>query len=426
MQVVYLGKSVLNKENFLKTMLPYLTFFFVKLLVESFIPIKSVSYLDAYKDVDWLITIKNNLYYYLNVWGELFKDARVLQFVNGFALICLFLSGIGISVEWKNNILYITFIILYLGLLLLTPFYQGMRYLIPLVPVLFYFAVSGIFYLVNSLYHRFSRFIAFTFVGFLITCSYAGTVNLTTQYSETPYMMDGPYLKSAIEMFDFIKKNTPKGSIVGYWKPRIMLLYGGRNGIVNQTYSDCIKRKTNYYVYYRNAYADQLPIDTLNAHSQSLKLVFANVDFKIFKITSNDLVADDANKYPNSEREIVKTIDYRDFSNSFSEGTEKFVGIWSNDTIKAKPFNLSKGNYILSIYSKGTKAAGQFPLNSIILNGKKLGQFYSRNEIENNELYLKLAETTEVELQLKLENDLNENGEDRNTLIQQINIYKVP
>ena len=84
-------------------------------------------------------------------------------------------------------------------------------------------------------------------------------------------------------MFGYIRNNTPAGGIIGFCKPRAMLLYTGRNSVVARSYEECISKKIGYLVYYKNTATEQLPLDSVNRHSATFPEVFRNADFIVFK-----------------------------------------------------------------------------------------------------------------------------------------------
>ena len=84
-------------------------------------------------------------------------------------------------------------------------------------------------------------------------------------------------------MLNYIKNNTSKNGIIGFCKPRAMLLYTGRNAVIPASYEECISKKIDYLVYYKNALAEQLPQDSIKDHSNIFSEVFRNDDFIVFK-----------------------------------------------------------------------------------------------------------------------------------------------
>ena len=429
MQVYYFRKELLRPKIMIAALLPYVVFFILNFLMNKLIPIPSVSYREAYEDAPLLDTIWNNIFYYTNVWKALVSDIKDLGQVDGIvAGVFILLFLVGISIKWRDNLLYIVFIICSFAPLFIAAFYQGLRYLIPVVPFFFYFMVKGAFYLTTSLYQKRGNRIAYFFVGLFAFFSLRSIALLSYTNYYTPFLMEGPYQPASLKLFEFLKQNTAKQDLIGFWKPRAMLLYSGRNSIVPRSYAECIVRNANYYVYYRNAGYDQIALDSLTLYPGRFTNIYEDEDFKVFKVVRNPMFntpPEIKDLKPMGAGELVLTINYDYFDSSILQGPEKLIPIWSNDIVSSKTFKLPAGNYLLSFYAKGTKAAGQFAQNKISLNEQVLGVFYSQEKPSRTDLLFELQSDGEVKLNLKLENDLMENNEDRNTLIYFINIYKV-
>ena len=427
MQVLYMRKELLKPKNLVIALLPYLTFFLMNLVLKMIIPIAPISYFVAYKDIPWLSTIWANVFYYINVWKELFSEMRDLNQIDGIvAGITLLFSLIGLSSNWKNNVLYIVFILCFLAPIIVAPFYQGLRYLIPIIPVFFYFMVKGVFYATTTLYFKRGNLIAYLFLGSLTLFSFRSIALLSRTNMTSPFMMEGPYLPTSQKLFDYLEKNTDKRSLIGFWKPRVMLLYSSRNSVIASDYAECMFKNADYYVWYRNAQYDQISLDSIVKHGEQFKSVFKNNDFEVFKINKNTMFnapAEIKEIKPANADELVLTINFDYFERSVIFGPEKLIPLWSTNVVKAKDFNLPEGNYLLSVYSKGTKAGGQFPVSQVILNDTLLGIFNSLEKATRSDFTFEVKKEKTLSLGLKMENDFQAKGEDRNAFIYFINIY---
>lgn len=426
MQIYCLRRELFKKSNLIHVLIPYAVFFICKTVLEILIPIKAVSYLNAYSDVSLLDTMWSNLFYYVNIWKELFAKVMFLEQIDGVMAgisICLFV--IGISVNWKENLLFLLFFSGSIGLLLLTPFTQGLRYLIPVLPAFFYFFVKGTFYIGRLLYTHYGNQIAYLLLSCFTFIS-IGSINKLNANIKSNQVLEGPYTNEAVKMFKFLKQNTSDTDLIGYWKPRAMLLYSDRNGVIPKSMNECLSKKADYYVYYRHAYADQIPLDTLLMQSDHFMNIYENINFKVFKFMREPLSNSSPLKdiKPANAGELIRIINHEHFDKSIIFGPEKFIPLWSNNPVASKSFDLPKGNYLLSIYCIGTPAGGEEPLNKIFLNDSVLGTFRSHEEAGRQDFPFKINEESNLQIKLKLENDIELNGEDRNTLVYFINIYK--
>jgi hypothetical protein len=105
------------------------------------------------------------------------------------------------------------------------PSFQGTRFLVPLVPLTFYYALSGIREL-NALavcHGVPNRVIFATFVG-ITALSYAG------RYSMHHYgpIADGIEKPESVALFDFVKESTTRDDVFVFSRPRALALFTGR------------------------------------------------------------------------------------------------------------------------------------------------------------------------------------------------------
>lgn len=285
-QFVKFRKDFFRLKTLLQMGIPPLVFLLLLFVSNRLIPIKSVSYLNQYANLDLGKTVWNNIFYYLKAWQELFVITDVIKNFNSFfTAFFLIFAFIGAITTAKKNMLFILFFSICMLLVLISPFYQGIRYLIPLVPFLFYFFIIGLRYVIFHVHvkNKLRQFTYYSAIGIIILLSII-TISVYTYQSSLPgNEAEGPYKKTSIAMWNYIKSNTNKNEIIGFCKPRAMLLYTGRNGVIATSYDECIKKKIDYLVYYKNAIAEQLPQDSIKRHLNTFSEVFRNDDFIVFK-----------------------------------------------------------------------------------------------------------------------------------------------
>ena len=266
--------------------IPPLMFLSLLFVTNQLIRVKSVTYLNQYLNLESVKTIWNNIFYYLKAWKELFAITDIIKNINSiFTAFFLAFAFAGAIATAKKNILYIVFFGVSMLLVLISPFYQGVRYLIPLVPFLFYFFITGFRYVIFhiNIKNKFKLPACYSMIGFIIFLSIT-TISIYTYQSLTSRQEgEGPYKKTSVAMLSFIKSNTNKNEIIGFCKPRAMLLYTGRNAVIPASYDECVRKKIDYLVYYKNAIAEQLPRDSIGSHQKDFSEVFRNVDFIVFK-----------------------------------------------------------------------------------------------------------------------------------------------
>lgn len=425
-QIFYLRKTLFEKKNLLLNVIPYLVVCLLHLCIVLFIPIKSVKYSDAYTNYSLLDTFFNNLLYYANTWQELFTDFYYLKEIAGIITgISLLLVAIGIKMFWRTYLPALIFCCSALALVLITPFYQGLRYLMPLIPFFFFFLVKGIFHLSTLISAKFNLHVGYVCLALLSCFSLAGLVNLNTYKSTNP-IIEGPYTREAIDMFNFLKQHTDTNDLIGHWKPRAMLLYSQRNAVIPHTIDECVSKKADYYVHYSEALTDQMPLDSLTAHPDWFLKIYENKKFKVFKIFKEAQFNAETKllSKPENVEELVKKVNYLQFDSSLVLKDEKTIPVWSNEAIASSNFELEAGHYILSVHARGTEAAGVKPQCRLLANDSILGNFICEPELTRHDFKLHLSKQSTLHFKLGLENDYSTKTEDRNAFIRYILIYK--
>ena len=288
-QVLIFRRDLFTLKRLLIILIPILVFLFFVILSGILIPVKPVTYLDQYANLQLGKTVWENISYYVNVWTELFATT---DGINNFAAIFtgFFITFVlvGVSIALRQNILFVSFFSFSMMLVLITPFRQGVRYLVPLVPFFFYFFITGFRYAVYHIYRRkkFKHLVYYSVTGLIILLSVKSILVYSYQSITSPPEREGPYKKTSIEMFNYIRNISSKNEIIAFLKPRAMLLYTGRNCIVPLSYEECIDREVDYFVYYKNAInnIEQLTLESIESHKDSFLEIFRNDDFIVFKV----------------------------------------------------------------------------------------------------------------------------------------------
>ncbi|MGH2647952.1 MAG: hypothetical protein ACRDE8_10310, partial [Ginsengibacter sp.] len=286
-QIIKSRRHIFSLKNILLIAIPVASFLFFLFLSTELITVKSVTYLDQYANLQFGKTVWENIFYYADVWRELFVTTYLINnFTATFTGFFLIFALIGAFTRVKQNMLFIIFFTMTLALVLISPFYQGLRYLMPVIPFLFYFFITGFSYAVSHIHrgNKFKALLYYSLTGIIIFLSINTILVRSHQSSISRQEADGPYKKTSIEMFDYIRNNSAKNEMIGFCKPRAMLLYTGRNAMIPVSYNECIKRNISYLVYYKRTTVEQLPLDSVKSHADNLHQVFGNDDFIICKV----------------------------------------------------------------------------------------------------------------------------------------------
>ncbi|MBX7168695.1 MAG: hypothetical protein K1X74_20330 [Pirellulales bacterium] len=115
----------------------------------------------------------------------------------------------------------------YMLLVIVFPFYQGARYIVPLLPLYLLYIVVGWQILLESLPETFRRRVVAVLVLF-VAGSYAA--RLTTL--DLGPMREGIGKPETVALFDEVRGHTPADAVVVFLKPRAMALFTGRKSTV--------------------------------------------------------------------------------------------------------------------------------------------------------------------------------------------------
>jgi hypothetical protein len=170
-------------------------------------------------NIDWLdnfldsYEIKN--YYYISVIASSFLIA---------------FSFIGLIKLWKTERTSPVFMytIAYVIVIIAFPYGDaGLRFLFPILPFIFLFAIEGMKICFGALNMRGSR-LAVVF-GALVLFSYHEQIEKILD--NTKNSCEGPQKPQAQKMFEYINRNLDAGKIIEFDKPRALALYTTMHGI---------------------------------------------------------------------------------------------------------------------------------------------------------------------------------------------------
>ncbi len=156
------------------------------------------------------------------------------QFFYGAPYPLIFYSGalgfvvLGVRASWARTPHFLFYCGTTLGLLVLWPFYQGVRFILPIVPFFFHFMLEGVRTVRSQLgprgvklFDAVSLSVGVLLIGSLCLASVAG-VQKNLRDQRMP--IEGPFSKEAREMFNFISTQTDPDDVIVFFKPRLMRL----------------------------------------------------------------------------------------------------------------------------------------------------------------------------------------------------------
>ena len=228
----------------------------------------------------------DNLSAYFALPADFFSDLPHSSIIYGFLL--PFILG-GIVLNFKRDFPLIAYLFLSYALFIVWPDTQGIRFLFPLLPILVYFAYRGMEATSFALTEHFPR------LGLWLTRGFWLFIAATFAWTSLGLARDnlaqgrGPYGNAfdpiSIEMFEFVKFNTPADSVIAFYKPRALRLFTDRDSLL---VDKCDALPLADYVVIRKSRGgvDQIsPADVTSCNPSVLVTeVFDNQKFTVYQI----------------------------------------------------------------------------------------------------------------------------------------------
>jgi hypothetical protein len=240
------------------------------------------SYFSQYAGLS-LETVRGFVVAYFNVFSLFFGEAKGWKYLY-YVVLIFFLLG-----AWerrKRETIFLLFFVLWMIVHITYPYWQGPRYIFPLLPIFIYFAFQGMKTAINKLPERYYQMGQGVLYGFwlliagifLFTSSANAYINLQNDRA-----ISGPFDPYSTEVYNYIKEKTPPDSVVIFFKPRVMLMMTDHPTIMS---TECDRMfKGDYLVLSRKVGENQQitpeKIDTCNL---PLNQVLKNNRFIVFEL----------------------------------------------------------------------------------------------------------------------------------------------
>ena len=266
-------------------LVPYFVFGLLTLANLMLFPAGEASHLEHLSTLS-LASLADNLSAYFAMPAYFFSDLPHADIIYG--LLLPFILG-GLVLNYKRDIHLVVYLFLSYALFIVWPDQQGIRFLFPLLPLLVYFAYRGMEAASFALTGRHRR------LGLWFTRVFWLVIAATFAWTSFGLARDnlaggrGPYGNVfdpiSLEMFEFIKSDTPADSVIAFYKPRALRLFTDRDSLLVDT---CDALPMADYVVLRKSRGavDQVsPADvtTCNPSVQVTEL-FDNEKFVVYQI----------------------------------------------------------------------------------------------------------------------------------------------
>lgn len=286
-----------KKKLFLASIYPYLLALVLVFVSERFIFAPATSNLS---DISAKADIWENAKFYFSLFRSYFDSIVVF----GYILYALFLVGLITSGFKKNNIIFTVFIIGTMVVNINLPYVQGLRYVFNILPFVFMYCAYGIKFIADlirklwkkvkpkdsksELYDFISRFMPkflYILAAFVVILSLVYPIDLIVENMKNRGYRspDDVYSSEAVEVYEYIKTNTPEDSVIAFEKPRALYLNTGhksfRNGFNEHDLFDA-----DYYLSCRTDKVEFAEHEDVTARIEGCEVVFSNEVFSLYRL----------------------------------------------------------------------------------------------------------------------------------------------
>jgi len=243
--------------------------------------------------LDQLVVYPNrllsNLSYYLRKFSDLWDNGYSRDLSKVFSVILLIAASIGFWVRIRSRkTIFEIFFIVHFVIIILWPIRQGVRFLIPVIPLYFFYAFLGMQRIANFKNEKMNK-IPYIIILILISVFY------TCKYSTTDYasLADGVHKKESMDLFSFIRDNTKQKDVFVFRKPRVLSLYTGRSAAVyhrpeneSELLDYLVKIDANYIVesFINHKIDYEFFHEFVSRNKYRWEMIYSNPDFKVYRI----------------------------------------------------------------------------------------------------------------------------------------------
>jgi 4-amino-4-deoxy-L-arabinose transferase-like glycosyltransferase len=173
------------------------------------------------------LTVSGNLVSYLRWLSDIWSNGYLDLIRKGLFLVTLMLAALGYVSLWRQRkaMLWVVTPLFYLAIILVWPFSQDTRFLIPVIPIYVVCCVLG----ASSIDHMIARRGGKSGVVLGVFLAVVGA-SYVARYSTLPFgrLQEGISKRESVELFEFVKTTTRRDDIIVFSRPRALALFGQR------------------------------------------------------------------------------------------------------------------------------------------------------------------------------------------------------
>lgn len=248
----------------------------------------AASYLDQFKPT--LASVRVNLRAIPRETAAFWGDSRLHGMVAIASILLLGTAALGFLMRALRRITVLEiFPVFYLVAVLVWPSgHQGTRLLIPLIPLVLFFALSGVQWLARRI-GRASRIVLVGSLTLVVLVTYASSFAVA-DFGPIPAGVTSP---AAVRFFRFVDAQTPAHAVFVFYRPRALALFTGRSASVFEP-AGTPAQNWRYFESIQAGYLALAPQDrgravmqrVVSAYRKNLIEVYRADSFRIYRIVS--------------------------------------------------------------------------------------------------------------------------------------------
>ena len=220
---------------------------------------------------------------YFHLFSLFFGEAIIWKYLY-YVLFIFFL--VGIWIRRKEEPVFIIFLLLWMILLITWPYWQGPRFIFPLLPILIYFTFQGMKTSIHKLpekYHRIGEGIFYGFWLLIVGIFLFNSAIRAYNNMRNGGNINGPFDPVSREVYSYIKEKTPSDSILIFFKPRAMRLMTDHDTLMINQCEGMLKG--DYIILSKKVGENnQVPPERIDSCGLPLDNIFENRRFIIYEI----------------------------------------------------------------------------------------------------------------------------------------------
>ncbi len=247
-----------------------------------FFPDGQSSYLAIYAGFG-MDTFINNISFYSQIFNQFFA---MVPGGTLFFLVFVVFCFIGLVTQFRDDLLFILYSVLYLLVVWSWPERQGYRFLFPMLPFFVYFAMQGIKVMIHkvgkkqrpALQKGANLYLLLIVILFAYNTGASAYGNLRNGRE-----INGPFDPYSLEMYDFIREQTPPESVIVFFKPRALRLMTNHDALA---LTECARLSEGDYLALSKKVGEnlQIPPERIGECNLPLDKVFENRRFLVYRV----------------------------------------------------------------------------------------------------------------------------------------------